>query len=113
MPQITLNRAQAIKLHDFCVTHKKESFFLAKDHGAYIGQCMQTEDGVVNDIHYFKGCNPKTDDGWYEQSHALFGGDDFGEFLPLSWLKTVKDRLDIKKITIVVGRTQVKCTYGR
>lgn len=109
MPQITLTRNDAIKLHAFCVEHKQDRFFLAKDHGAYVGSAANGK----NCIFYFRGCNPNKDQDFYENAWAMFGGDDFGEHLPLSWLKTVADRPEIGKVTIVVNKASIRCKYAR
>ncbi|AEI83113.1 hypothetical protein CNE_BB2p03180 (plasmid) [Cupriavidus necator N-1] len=37
MPQITLSRSQVESLVAFCDAAKSEKFFIAKDHGAYVG----------------------------------------------------------------------------
>lgn len=110
MPVMTLSRAQVEKLHSFCKEHKKDTFFIAKDHGAYVGQSV----GATPDkqcLFYFKGCDPKKDYDFYENAVNGFGGDDFGEFLPISWLEKVVERPDIQKMKINVGARSITAKY--
>jgi hypothetical protein len=106
--QITLDRKQIIALADFCATHNKDTFFIAKDHGAYVGAST----GETNQcIYYFKGCNPAIDADFYENARYKFGGDDFGELMPVSILTKVKERADITKLKITVGARSIKAQY--
>jgi hypothetical protein len=34
-------------------------------------------------IYYFEGCDPEKDELWYENAREDFGGDDWGEYLPI------------------------------
>lgn len=55
MPQITLTRSQVQSLVSFCEAAKSDSFFIAKDHGAYVG--FSTGPAPEHQcICYFKGC---------------------------------------------------------
>lgn len=109
MAQITLTRAQALELLAFCRKHGKSQFYIAKDQGAYIGQ----NDGTsTNCLFYFKGCDPKKDgDDWYETTRALFGGDDFGDMLPLHSLLAVEKLPNVEKVRFVVGKTTIKIQH--
>lgn len=112
MPQITLTREQALRLLDFCTANGKSQFFVAKDQGAYIGQTTGAPP-KPSCLFYFKGCDPKKDKNWYDTAHRLFGGDDFGEFLPVSWLQKVKDNLAVMSMTIKVGKRSVSAVFSK
>lgn len=88
MPQITLNTHKTRELSEFLRKHGKETFFLAKDHGAYIGATAGKHgtDTFERIVHYFSGCNPNKDRDFYETSRWKFGGDDFGQDLPADWI---------------------------
>ena len=78
MPQITLTQTQTNRLAEYLRNNDLAEWFIAKDHGAYIGASM----GVgQNCIFYFRGCNPNRDTDWYDNTRRAFGGDDFGEHL--------------------------------
>ena len=101
--QITLNKDQIEKLIVAANTTKEKTYFIAKDQGAYLG-AGQKETQV---LYYFKGCNPEINkDLWYDEASYKFGGDDFGEILPIVVIEDL-----IKKgfytITWLVGKTKV------
>lgn len=102
MPQITLSRAQALSIRHDCVT-KNQQFFVAKDQGAYVG--------TAHNVVYFRGCDPVKDKDWYDECRIKFGGDDFGEYLPLEWLDTVVKETSVKSVTIALTGRQIKCMY--
>lgn len=86
MHTIELSRSQVQKLVDHCAQHDLKTFFVAKDHGAYVG-ASAGDQPEQQCLFYFKGCNPHTDEDFYDTAHAKFGGDDFGERLPISDLQ--------------------------
>ncbi|EKZ99019.1 DUF3085 family protein [Cupriavidus metallidurans] len=107
MPQITLSRTQAASLVAFCDAAGSNEFFIAKDHGAYVGfstgptpeqQCL----------FYFKGCNPAKDADFYENARHSFGGDDFGERLPLVDLRKALENPRTQKVRITVSATSIR-----
>ena len=49
---------------------------LVGDHGVYLMSFSQKKDRT---IVYAEGCNPDTDDDFYENKRALYGGDDGGD----------------------------------
>lgn len=109
MAMITLSSKQVAELKTFCKTHSKDKFFLAKDQGAYVGAAGQDEIGQMeNCIFYFKGCDPLKDDDWYENAHDKFGGDDFGEFLPATWLDLPQGTT---KMRIATSTRSIKVSY--
>lgn len=81
---VSMSRAEAQKLYDFCTEHNQSEFCFAKDHGAYFC-ATKVED--TNVVIYMKGCNPKTDEDWWDEAYYRFGGDDFGVHLPIKWLE--------------------------
>ena len=90
MPQITLSILDLHKLVTFCRKNNQKQYFIAKDQGAYLGASCG---GDNNCIFYFRGCDPKKDTDWYDNAHAKFGGDDFGEHLSLDGLLNLLGRM--------------------
>jgi hypothetical protein len=86
MPQITLSLAQCQQLVQFCKTNGQAEYFIAKDHGAYLGASVGDKP-EQQCLFYFAGCNPAKDEDWYDNAHYKFGGDDFGELLPVAALE--------------------------
>lgn len=86
MPTIELSRRQVKQLVDFCIEHKQTQWFIAKDQGAYLGMSMGM-DPLPKCLFYFPGCDPEKDEDWYDTAHAQFGGDDFGEHMPVADLQ--------------------------
>jgi len=101
MPQITLSRSNVESLVSFCEAAKSNSFFIAKDHGAYVGFSRgPTPDKQC--LFYFKGCDPAKDADFYDNARRSFGGDDFGERLPLVDLRKALERPATKTVRITV-----------
>ncbi|RZT29083.1 DUF3085 domain-containing protein [Cupriavidus agavae] len=106
MPQITLTRHQAQSLVSFCEAAKSESFFIAKDHGAYVG--FSTGPAPEQQcLYYFAGCDPRTDALFYENAYLAFGGDDFGEHLPLTHLRSALAHSACKQVRITVTESAI------
>lgn len=56
-------------------------------------------------------CVPDKDEEWYDNAHTRFGGDDVGEFLPVSWLEIICERAEYsnkKMFAVNFGKRQVK-----
>ena len=53
---------------------KEDKLMLVGDHGVYLMSFAQEPD--KRQIVYAEGCNPKTDDDFYENKRHIFGGDD-------------------------------------
>jgi hypothetical protein len=107
MPQITLQRQDVQSIVDFCDAAKSDRFFIAKDHGAYVGYST----GANPDqqcLFFFKGCNPAKDADFYENSRQAFGGDDFGERIPLDHLRQALNDPTCKKVRIAVTSTSIR-----
>lgn len=95
---ITLTRAEAQALADFCAQHDLPEYFIAKDHGAYLGAVKGREPDIARCLFYFPGMNPETDPDWYDTTRATFGGDDFGDLLPVEELRMMLAQSDVGKI---------------
>lgn len=78
MVTMTINQQETADFSAFLTAHNLTEWFLAKDHGAYIGA---TIDGAKW-LKYFQGCNPDKSADFYDNARFKFGGDDFGEFFP-------------------------------
>jgi Protein of unknown function (DUF3085) len=59
-----------------------------------------TEKYARSFVAYAEGCNPTTDDDFYDNARDLVGGDDFSEYFP--WAKPIKEMLDNGATKIVV-----------
>lgn len=108
MPTITLKREEVQRLHDFCVKNALKQFFIAKDEGAYVGASVGQGN---NCIFYFRGCDPRVNADWYDRCHAQFGGDDFGEHLPVIQLTKAIENVKVQAVKIVLTKTQIKVQY--
>ena len=103
MPIASITRKQAEELKTFCDQHNVDTFFFAKDHGAYMGATTGSQEtgDFKNSIHYLKGIDPnieKDDEDWYDTAVATFGGDDVGEILPVKWLEIFVDSPEHKHL---------------
>lgn len=107
MPQMTLSRAQVQSLVAFCDSAKSDRFFIAKDHGAYLGFSTGPKP-EQQCLFYFKGCNPAKDVGFWDNAQRAFGGDDFGERYPLSHFRQALSNPECKSVRIVVTRRSVR-----
>lgn len=104
MAKLVLSKDDATKLLDFCNKHELEEWFVAKDQGAYVG--ASTGEGG-NCIFFFPGCDPTKDEDWYDAAVSLFGGDDFGEHIPVSTLRRLVE-VAAKRVTVIVTPTQIR-----
>lgn len=110
MPKIILTREQFTRLEKFC-TENFCKWFVAKDEGAYVGASCGTVDGKVkNCIFYFSSCDPTKDENYYDTSRQLFGGDDFGEMLPVGTLTDAVSDLSVDRIDISVNDESITIT---
>ena len=74
MPIITISKKETKEFSDFLSSRGLKEWFLAKDHGAYIGAYHEGDTW----LKYFRGCNPDKDEYFYDTARDKFGGDDFG-----------------------------------
>jgi len=108
----SISRENAKALLDFCRKHGLENSFFAVDHGAYFGANIgkRGTESFAKCIHFLEGCDPDKDE-WYDNAHTRFGGDDVGEFLPVSWLEIIFERAEYsnkKMFAVNFGKRQVK-----
>jgi len=95
------------------------SFFIVKDDGAYIMAATEVRlvgDNTHNFVVYCEGCNPKIDEEFWETQQREFGGDDFGEGLPLEWLRLAienAEKLGIDRMIIKVTANNMQLVQGR
>lgn len=112
MPQLTLSRSEVASLVAFCDAAGSDQFFIAKDHGAYVGYST----GATPDkqcLFYFKGCNPAKDADFYENACRGFGDDDFGERLPLVDLRKALEDPSTQKVRITVTSRSIELVAFR
>lgn len=110
MKKASISRAAALELLAFCRQHQKTVFFFAKDQGAYFGAVIGTfgEANFTRSIHYVAGCDPKKDEDWYDTARAIYGGDDFGEELPVKWLEILEQTPSAKQLTIKIKARSIE-----
>lgn len=108
MPTITLSRQEVEKLVNHCKVNGKTEYFIAKDHGAYLGAAPSKSGHKC--IFYFKGCDPDKNPDFYEKSRQLFGGDDFGEFFDVAILEQAVGNPRVAKVKWTVTKTAIKIT---
>ncbi len=108
--QKTLNQKQVKQLYKASVADPKNSgFYLAKDHGAYIGAGILGEGGAV---FYFAGCDPQKNDDYYDEAGYKFGYDDFGQLFDtendIALLKKCADEDRKIQFTVTESAIQIK-----
>ena len=106
-----ITHAQAMSLLAFCQTHKLDQFSFSNDNGAYF--CAVTgsrkEGGFKNCVEYLEDMNPTTDDDAHGMSSAVFGGDDFGVDMPVSWLALfAKHKKESDNFRVQISATEVR-----
>lgn len=106
MQTIELSRSQVKQLVDHCAKHDLKTFFVAKDHGAYVG-ASAGDQPEQQCLFYFKGCDPKKDKNFYDTACTKFGGDDFGERLPVVDLQKALDNPNLLCVRIKVTPTNI------
>lgn len=106
-----LTREQALELLAFCQKHKQQEFYVAKDNGAYVGATKTVKGKLEKRVFYMPGCDPVKNANWYDTARSQYGGDDFGEQLPIAMLEKVKSRDDITGMAIKLTATRVTCDY--
>jgi hypothetical protein len=93
------------------------SLFLVHDSGVYLMSAgiphLEREDEPESSkVVYAAGCNPDTDEDYYQEAAELVGGDDFVEMLPLDTFEKLF-ALGLKNIKVVVDLTptQIVVSY--
>ena len=111
--QKTLNQKQVKQLYKASIADPKSTgFYLAKDHGAYIGAGILGEGGAV---FYFAGCDPQKNDDYHEETAYKFGGDDFGQLFDTerdnALLKKCAD--EDRKMQFIISETSIEIKSWR
>jgi len=110
MPQITLSRTQVASLVAFCDAANSATFYIAKDHGAYVGYSTgDTPDKRC--VFYFKGCDPAKDVDFSENADRIFGGDDVGEYLEVSDLRKALEEPVAAKVRITLTPRSIRMDF--
>lgn len=76
MAKLTFSRAELTKLVEQAVLLKSDELTLVGDHGVYF---MNPSQPPPRGCVFAQGCNPDTDDTWYDKKRRTFGGDDGAE----------------------------------
>lgn len=106
-----ITHKQAATLLSFCQENQLENFSFSNDHGAYF--CAITgnrKDGTFkNCVEYLEDMNPNTDDDAHGMASAVFGGDDFGVDMPVSWLALfAKHKMESDNFRVQISATEVR-----
>jgi hypothetical protein len=85
----------------------KGKALLVHDEGVYL---MPVYESPVDSpmLAFAEGCNPRTDEDYYERSRELVGGDDFGERIELSEESLAKAK---SQLVIVVTEDAFQIRY--
>lgn len=87
MAKLTFSHAALSTLLSEAKAQSATTLSLVGDHGIYF---MNPGQSPQRSCIYAKGCNPDTDEDWYERKRATFGGDDGVETFSVtsieSWL---------------------------
>lgn len=93
----------------------KPAILFVHDQGIY---CMSN--GIPRDVVdeksnycvYAKGCDPRTDEDFYDEAHYLVGGDDFVEIFPVT--ESTLQRCDqFSEVEIKVTARQISMTFKK
>lgn len=70
----------------FDVIPNQPAILIVHDHGVYLmsNGTPCDKEGDKNHVVYAQGCNPNTDEDFYEESRYKVGGDDFAEPFPVT-----------------------------
>lgn len=87
-----------------------QMFNLVKDQGAYLMAATEKTlpgEKTKNFVVYCEGCDPNKDEDWWDFQQRAFGGDDFGEGLPLGWLKlAIENAEECGTDVMIIGVTK-------
>ncbi len=67
--------------------NEKPGLWLVGDHGVYAMSNGKLAEGAKPLVVYAEGCDPNTDDDWFEVKRRTFGGDDGVDFLDAGGLE--------------------------
>lgn len=111
---ITLSRAQVQQLADFCAERNRTQYFIAKDQGAYLGASVGAQPDQQC-LFYFPGCDPRTDEDWWDACSDKFGGDDFGERMKATDLTTAlaEPRMTACRWSVGTRRITMTLIFGK
>ena len=109
MTTLSISVAAATALLAFCEKHNLEEFFIAGDQGVYFGANTgsEEENSFEGSIHYIKDCDPAKDEDWHHVKRMI-SRDDFGEELPVSWLKTGLARKGKRTFSLKMTPSSIK-----
>jgi hypothetical protein len=77
---------------------------LVGDHGVYF---MNPSEKPPRTCVYANGCNPNTDENWWMEKSATFGGDDGAEQFPLNEVQEWIDANTGSQISIEITAEQI------
>lgn len=93
MARLSFDRKTLNELLQQAITTHARQLILVGDHGVYF---MNPAQPPPRTCVYATGCNPSTDEAWYDLKRRTFGGDDGSEPFQLAsiarWLKPHRQR---------------------
>ncbi len=66
---------------------EKPGLWLVGDHGVYLMSNGKLLDGAKPLVVYAEGCDPRTNDDWFDVKRRTFGGDDGVDFIDAEQLE--------------------------
>lgn len=108
MSKLVFKSAELKDMVEHVVNTPESKLWLAKDQGVY----FVSDTFFINEekvIVYARGCNPNTDESWYDTAHDLVGGDDFGEDLT-DFAQGILEQIKIgnDEVNIIVTANSIK-----
>lgn len=105
MAKLTFRRNDLTRLVEQAVQMKSEGLTLVGDHGVYF---MNASQPPPRSCVFARGCNPDTDDTWYDKKRRTFGGDDGAEPFTLQQIQRWLDRYTIEKsVSLVITSKKI------
>lgn len=110
MGKLVFNTEEVKRVVEHAINNQGQ-LLLVKDQGIYLMSDAKPADMIDEGKHfvtYAEGCNPDTNEEWYDTAVNLAGGDDFGETLPFA--EVIKQQCDnnAREITIVLTNDKIK-----
>jgi len=102
---VDFRSGEKVSVDDVDPATVEPSFNLCKDDGAYLmANTKQRLAGETthNFVVYCEGCDPTQDDDIYDFVRHAWGGDDFSETLPLTWLELAVENAERCGIDLMI-----------
>lgn len=104
MSRLTFDAADVRRVAAHALRTGTQNVLLVHDQGVYLmsgGEPRDIVEGTTSFCAFAKGCDPRSDDEWYDTARSLVGGDDFGEELPFATAMLHEADKGAKTVTLV------------